>query len=303
MEENPRKQRRNGEGSEFAQRKIWRNIGKSYVNKKGILKEAKVPPKQEKLYRKYTKEDENKVVNQINMFPRDVSHYTRNRSSKEYLSPDLNINRLYPAFNAQIKGNPENRQDLVNRLALHHRKAGKAIKMMQQDHKNSQLSGSSICTCSMDLQQVLFLPTLTHSFMNIRHEGTSGRGGDEIASCVLKLFLGDVTDKKQLTMWSDNCCGQNKNGMIIVLWIYLVVKGIFDLVDHKFLVSRHSFLSCDRDFAQIKKGKKVCKCIVPKDFVEMRANDRNVQPFVVTMMQKEDFLDFKEASNVYLNTQ
>ncbi|KAJ8969756.1 hypothetical protein NQ314_001593 [Rhamnusium bicolor] len=29
----------------------------------------------------------------------------------------------------------------------------------------------------------------------------------------------------------------------------------------------------------------------------------NVQPFVVTMMQKEDFLDFKEASNIYLSTQ
>ncbi|KAJ8969755.1 hypothetical protein NQ314_001592 [Rhamnusium bicolor] len=138
------------------------------------------------------------------MFPHGISHYTRNRSSKEYLSPDLNINRLYRAFSgtfldtnisyrfypqvfkkrfpnlsfkqprtdtsftcdllsAQIKGNPENRQDLVNRLALHHRTAEKAIKMMQQDHKNSQLPGSSIC--SMDLQQVLFLPTLTHSRM------------------------------------------------------------------------------------------------------------------------------------------
>ncbi|KAJ8967596.1 hypothetical protein NQ314_002713 [Rhamnusium bicolor] len=66
-------------------------------------------------------------------------------------------------LSAQIKGNPENRQDLVNRLSLHHMKAEKAIKMVQQDHKNSQLPESSICTCSMDLQQVLLLPTLTHS--------------------------------------------------------------------------------------------------------------------------------------------
>ncbi|KAJ8932360.1 hypothetical protein NQ314_014727 [Rhamnusium bicolor] len=68
-------------------------------------------------------------------------------------------------LSAQIKGNPENRQDLVNRIALHYRKAKKVIKMMQQDHKNSQLPGSCICTCSIDLQQVLFLPTLTHSRM------------------------------------------------------------------------------------------------------------------------------------------
>ncbi|KAJ8967757.1 hypothetical protein NQ314_002639 [Rhamnusium bicolor] len=135
------------------------------------------------------------------------------------------------------------------------------------------------------------------------HEGTSGRGSNEIASCVLKLFLGDVTEKKKLTLWSDNCCGQNKNRMIILLWIYRVVKGIFDSVEHKFLVSGHYFLSCDRDFAQIEKRKKVCKCMAPKDLVKMIANVRNVQPFVLTMMQKENFLDFKEASNVYLNTQ
>lgn len=320
-----------------------------------------------KMHRKYTEEDESKIVDHINMFPRDVSHYTRNRSSKQYLSPDLNIHRLYLAFkrmypdinityrfysqvfkkrfpdlsfkpprtdtcstcdllSAQIKGNPENRQILVNRLELHHRKAEKAMKIMQQDHENSQLPGSSICTCSMDLQQVLFLPTLTHSrmfylrqlsnynlgihigdtnaaYMNIWHEGISGRGGNEIASCVLKLFLNRVTAKKVLTMWSDNCCGQNKNKMILMLWIYLVIKGTFHTVDHKFLVSGHSFLSCDRDFAQIEKRKKVCKCIVPKDLVEMIANARNVQPFVVTMMQKEDFFDFKQASNLYLSTQ
>ncbi|KAJ8936941.1 hypothetical protein NQ314_012122 [Rhamnusium bicolor] len=70
-----------------------------------------------------------------------------------------------------------------------------------------------------------------------------------------------------------------------------------------FLVSGHSFLSCDRDFAQIEERKTMCKCMVPKDLVEMIVNARNVQPFVVIMMQKEDLLDFKEASNVYLNTQ
>lgn len=60
---------------------------------------------------------------------------------------------------------------------------------------------------------------------------------------------------------------------------------------------------CDRDFAQIEKRKKVCKCMVPKDLVEMIANARQIQPFVVTMMEKEDFYDFKRACDTYLNTQ
>lgn len=47
---------------------------------------------------KYEEEERNRVKNHINSFPREVSHYTRARSNKEYLSPVLNINRLHCHF-------------------------------------------------------------------------------------------------------------------------------------------------------------------------------------------------------------
>ena len=38
------------------------------------------------------------VKNHINSFPRDESYYSHAKSEKEYLSLDLNINRMYLAY-------------------------------------------------------------------------------------------------------------------------------------------------------------------------------------------------------------
>lgn len=40
----------------------------------------------------------------IDSFPRDVGHYNRDRSDKEYLSGDLNVNRLFKAFEKKYPG-------------------------------------------------------------------------------------------------------------------------------------------------------------------------------------------------------
>nr|CAI5856473.1 unnamed protein product [Callosobruchus analis] len=45
-----------------------------------------------------------KKLRSVNSLPRDVGHYTRAKSDKEYLSPDLNLHRLFKAF---IKLYPE----------------------------------------------------------------------------------------------------------------------------------------------------------------------------------------------------
>lgn len=78
----------------------------------------------------------------------------------------------------------------------------------------------------MDLEQVLFLPSLTRSQMFCsrqlscydlgvrfgdinkghvfsRHEGMSGRGGNEIASRVFEALNSNRTVKRILTVWSD----------------------------------------------------------------------------------------------------
>ena len=47
---------------------------------------------------KFTGNDRRLVKEHINSFPRDVGHYNRHRSEKEYLSGYLNVNRLFKAF-------------------------------------------------------------------------------------------------------------------------------------------------------------------------------------------------------------
>ncbi|GBM93225.1 hypothetical protein AVEN_143168-1 [Araneus ventricosus] len=51
--------------------------------------------------RKYSDDDRNLVRCYILSFPREVSHYSRKKSKKVYLSPDLNRSRLYTAFKKQ----------------------------------------------------------------------------------------------------------------------------------------------------------------------------------------------------------
>lgn len=49
-------------------------------------------------HKKFTKADNDLVIQHISSFPREESHYGSSKSMKEYLSQDLNINRLYFAF-------------------------------------------------------------------------------------------------------------------------------------------------------------------------------------------------------------
>lgn len=112
--------------------------------------------------------------------------------------------------------------------------------------------------------------------MFLWNETVGQRGSNEIASCLYKLFtcneIGYTTDKKKLILWSDNCCGQNKNQAVLAMFLVLIAKGFFTEITHKFPVKGHTFLDCDRDFAIIEKAKERAKPLIPKDIIEMITN-------------------------------
>lgn len=210
-----------------------------------------------------------------------------------------------------------------NKLNLHHLQAAKARQKLKEDCKKAQEIASNTTVFSLDLQQVLSLPTLTHSnmyymrqlsnynlcthfsngisMMNMWHEGQCGRGGNEVASCVFRA-LKFVEATNNLTAWSDNCSGQNKNKILLFLWIYLTSIGVYEEIEHKFLVAGHSFLDCDRDFAVIEKRKRVSKCYVPQDLKKLIEEVREKNPFIVNMMEDNDFFNLKECCHKFLNT-
>lgn len=67
-------------------------------------------------------------------------------------------------------------------------------------------------------------------------------------------------------------------------------------------MSGNSFLSCDRDFAQIEKCKRVEKCKVPVDLVKFIVDETPNNPFTAALPQLNHFYDFKKAADMYINT-
>lgn len=314
---------------------------------------------------KYTLDDILSVREHINSIPRDVSHYARAKSNREFLSPDLNINRLHKAFkernpeslvnyrfyrsvflkdfadlsfkrprtdtcktcdrlHCEVQAKNERSEIAKRELEVHHRRAEVATTSMNSDILLAQEPGSTISVVSIDMEQVLFVPTLTHSemfylsqlscynlcinladnkksYMCVWHEGVSGRGGNEIASCLLRVLNIGITNKKNLIIWSDNCAAQNKNRMMIFVYCFLISCGIFETIEHKFLVSGHSFLQCDRDFSLIEKRKRKSKAMVPEDLHDLITSSTHTGRFEVIDMTQDRFFDVQSAADSILN--
>lgn len=81
-----------------------------------------------------------------------------------------------------------------------------------------------------------------------------------------------------------------------------MATGVYEQVEQKFLVSDHSYLPCDRDFAQIEKRKRVSKAFTPDNIQYMIVNACHKNPFKDLTMQSEDFKDIQKLTDEMLNT-
>lgn len=124
-----------------------------------------------------------------------------------------------------------------------------------------------------------------------------------MASCLLEAINSGtlVSNKRNLTIWSDNCGGQLKNRMLVLLYTLLINWGLFDTIQHNYLLVGHSYSSADRDFAIIEKRAKVSKMQVIDDVKDVILSARTVKPFKVLDMEGK-FFDFDSASAENLDT-
>jgi len=83
----------------------------------------------------------------------------------------------------------------------------------------------------------------------------------------------------------------------------LVTSGWFESIECRFLVSGHSFMPCDQDFAMIDKMKKRLALMVPTEIKEMIQSSRLNNPFEVVDIGDGDIIDFNVMANQFLNTQ
>lgn len=212
----------------------------------------------------------------------------------------------------------------IKHKELHLRKADMAKTMMYKNMKDAQEPNSDTLVLCMDLEKVLFVPTLTHSQMYysrqlsvynlclhvgdtgkscmcVWHEGIASRGANEIISSFVKVVTSQITTKKKIEMWCDNCTGQNKNKMLIFAMLYLVASGWFESIECRFLVSGHSFMPCDQDFAMIEKRKKKVASMVSSDIKELIQSSKLSNPFKVVDIEDGDIIDFNLMANQFLN--
>lgn len=125
----------------------------------------------------------------------------------------------------------------------------------------------------------------------------AGRKAYHIASVFYKFFSG-LDSKFVITLWLDNCSGQNKNWDLMVLLVLLINSSTIDInhINLKYLEPGHTYMSADSFHASVERTMKH----VPRgevynfpDFVDCVKNSGgDVAPKVFVM----EPLDFFECS-------
>lgn len=90
------------------------------------------------------------------------------------------------------------------------------------------------------------------------YDETMGKKGANETISFLKYYLDHYVDAKVNTLYlfTDNCIGQNKNSALAQFLSLLTSTKRFSSIYHRFPERGHSFLPCDRNFAQIEKQKR-----------------------------------------------
>ncbi|CAH1100695.1 unnamed protein product [Psylliodes chrysocephalus] len=187
----------------------------------------------------------------------------------------LKLGRLVlPANTEENNKNNDEVKRLKTQRDLHHRQAAAMQNSLREEVESSKTKGDKI-VLTFDLQQTLptpslivgpafYLPTYNlgvHDYVSGKAtmfmwpEITAKQGSEEIASILLKYISSkNTTGQKDLVVFTDN--DKNKNWQIMSLWSQLVRENKFRIIEHRFLISGHTYLPCDCDFALIAKHKK-----------------------------------------------
>lgn len=209
---------------------------------------------------------------------------------------------------------------------LHQAKAESAREGMRRDAELAKNDPEEITVIAFDLMKTLPTPVLStgicyykrqlwtyclgihnlgtnKAVMYTWNESIASRGPQEIGSCVMR-HINEFVKTKKLIMYSDQCGGQNRNIKMSVLCNYIVSssENPIEEIDHKFLVSGHSYLPCDQDFGLIEKQKKFFRDIfIPQDWNKVIESARKRSPFKLIEMTFHDFFSTSELEKLITN--
>ena len=87
-------------------------------------------------------------------------------------------------------------------------------------------------------------------------EGQGGKGANYVISLLFHFLRHRAHETAAIVMHlhADNCCGQNKNNLVMQFFVLLVSLGLLTHVEMKFLIKGHTHCSVDGGHGMIKKA-------------------------------------------------
>ncbi|KAJ8886595.1 hypothetical protein PR048_012807, partial [Dryococelus australis] len=180
----------------------------------------------------------------------------------------------------------------MKRRYIHQIKAESAWTGLQNDSEEEKQADRNMTSIAFVFMKTLQTPVLTTGICYYKRrlwtycldihdlctnqatiKNNASHGPQEIGSCLLHYIKKNVATK-QLTVYSNQCGGQNCNIKISLLHQCMVVYSYYipEDIHYKFFVSMHSHL----EFSVIEKNKKYHPIHTPFDWVHVVTSQKNI---------------------------
>ncbi|KAK3909610.1 UPF0303 protein [Frankliniella fusca] len=266
------------------------------------------------------------VKTHTNLFPRVPSHYSRERTKREYLETQVkSVERMYRLYTDWAKENevakpasaslyrkvfntqfnlgfflPKKDQcETCNRW----KHAGgqeerRELVQAYSTHLNNkkavkELKQSDHKTASETKCVAFFDTRLKEGHCFLWTETDAHKGPNEIGTNLLSFISRKVSEGvSEFSFYSDTPTGQNRNRMIFSLYMYASGKYNVNIV-HRFLESGHSYSEADSMHARIEdEAKRVQEIFSTDEWINFIKNAKqDGKPYIVSSLKNEEVLD------------
>ncbi|CAG9763461.1 unnamed protein product [Ceutorhynchus assimilis] len=192
-----------------------------------------------------------------------------------------------------------------------------AMRKKKDDDKLKASADNSFCLAIFDLQQVLQCPKIEvgqayykskiatynltvyeaakkQGYCYMWHEAIASRGTCEIGSCVLK-FIKMKADSgcREISFYSDNCAGQNKNKFMYIMLLYAAVTNQVEIT-LSFMEVGHTQNEGDSMHSAIERCARRIPIYTPGQWATIARTACVKKRYFVNELNQTDFFDFKD---------